>query len=109
MTVYVDQIKDYKGAVGGRVGRVSQQWCHLTADTLDELHAMAAKIGLKRSWFQPSHLLHHCHYDLTPGKRAAAVRAGAVEIDSMERARQLVREGRNLDPSGLETAGRGAR
>ncbi|ASN83392.1 DUF4031 domain-containing protein [Deinococcus ficus] len=101
MTVYVDEIKDYQGAVGGHVGRVNQRWCHLTADTLDELHAMAAKIGLKRSWFQSSHLLHHCHYDLTPGKRAAAVRAGAVEVKAMDRARHLAAAGTALTPSGL--------
>lgn len=109
MTVYVDQITDYRGAVGGYVGRVSQKWCHMTADTLDELHAMADKIGLRRGWFQQSHLLHLCHYDLTPSRRAAAVQAGAVEIKSMDRARQLVREGRQLEPSGLETVRRGAR
>jgi hypothetical protein len=66
---------------------------------------MAARIGLKRSWFQSSHLLHHCHYDLTPGKRAAAVRAGAVEVKAMDRARQLAAAGTALTPSGLPGRG----
>lgn len=101
MGVYVDRITDYKGSVKGYVGRVSQKWCHMTADSLEELHEMADRIGLKRSWFQASHLLHHCHYDLTPARRSAAIRQGAVEISSMERTRQLVREGRHLAPSGL--------
>jgi hypothetical protein len=54
-------------------------WCHLTADTKDELHAFARSIGLRRSWFQdkPAGLW---HYDVTKSKRAEAVRAGATQI-----------------------------
>ena len=37
---------------------------HLIADSLDELHAFAAKIGLKRYWFQDAKKLHP-HYDIT--------------------------------------------
>jgi hypothetical protein len=105
MAVYVDQIKDYTGVVRGRVARVSKLWCHMTADTLDELHEMAAKIGMRREWFQASHLLHHCHYDLVPSRRARAVQLGAVEVLSMERARQLHREGRALDPAQADAGG----
>jgi hypothetical protein len=47
------------------------------ADTLEELHAMALRIGLKRSWFQPSPTLNH--YDLVPSKRILALRNGAQE------------------------------
>lgn len=46
----------------------------MIADTVDELHALAARIGLKRSWFQGD------HYDLVPSKRAAALAAGATEL-----------------------------
>jgi hypothetical protein len=52
-------------------------WCHLTADTLEELHAFAAKLGMKREWFQDK--VDRPHYDLTPGKRLQAIRLGAVE------------------------------
>jgi hypothetical protein len=52
------------------------------ADTLDELHAMAAKIGMKREWFQDKKSLPH--YDLTVSRRAAAVRAGAIERGSRQ-------------------------
>lgn len=82
MSVYVDQLFTTPR---------SRRWrhdsaCHLMADTLAELHAFAARIGLKRCWFQGD------HYDLTEGRRAAAVQAGAVEVT----ARQLVEVRRKL-------------
>lgn len=72
MAVYVDQSRDW----GWRLGPS----CHLIADTLDELHAFAARIGMKRSWFQNK--ASGPHYDLTVGKRAQAVALGAVELDN---------------------------
>jgi hypothetical protein len=56
--------------------------CHLTADTLDELHTMAAKIGMKRAWFQDHPVVPH--YDLVASRRAAAVEAGAIEMPMRE-------------------------
>lgn len=54
--------------------------CHLTADTLDELHAFAAKIGLKRSWFQVSKS-GIPHYDLmSEGTRSAAAMVPATPL-----------------------------
>ena len=53
--------------------------CHMIADTLDELHAMANEIGVARRWFQWR--ASHPHYDICKSKRAAAVQAGAVEVD----------------------------
>lgn len=57
--------------------------CHLISDATPgdnaELHAFAALVGLKRAWFQRS--TSGPHYDLTAGRRAAAVKAGAVELD----------------------------
>lgn len=52
---------------------------HLFADTLDELHSFAARIGLMHSWFQRGKRLPH--YDLTTNKRALAIQRGAVELD----------------------------
>lgn len=70
MTVYVD---DMKAGFGRMV------MCHMLADTDEELHAMADKIGVRRKWFQkpgtPSR-----HYDICRSKRALAVSLGAVEI-----------------------------
>ncbi len=53
--------------------------CHLLADTDDELHAMAARIGVARRWHQKAGTP-HSHYDIALSKRALAVAAGAVEI-----------------------------
>ena len=58
----------------------SNIWCHMIADDLGELHTMAAKIGLKRSWFQ--HKSNGTpHYDLTLAKRRLAIEKGAISID----------------------------
>lgn len=81
MTVYVDDIKDYTLIAKARRLRHTH-WCHLTGDTEKELHAFAKRLGLRRSWFQkkgPDD--YRWHYDITPPKRAAAVRLGAQETD----------------------------
>lgn len=53
-------------------------WCHMQADAIDELHAFAARIGLKREWFQPGSRPEAAHYDVTKTKRAEAIAAGAI-------------------------------
>ena len=75
----------------------------MTADSLTELHEMARHLGLRKTWFQPHDNLHKCHYDLTPQRRAQAVSAGAVEIDTRTRIRQLQQDGQWPTPSGLLT------
>lgn len=65
MTVYVDSMR-------AKFGRLIM--CHMIADTSDELHAMAERIGVARRWHQGD------HYDIALSKRAMAVAAGAVEI-----------------------------
>lgn len=62
-----------------RVGaRHDHMWCHLWADSEEELHTMAQRLGMRRSWFQnrPG----FPHYDLVPSKRALALRLGAKEM-----------------------------
>jgi hypothetical protein len=76
MAVYVDPVRGYGGSERFRWPRS----CRLYADTLEELHAMAVAIGLKRAWFQNHAELPH--YDLAPAKRARAVELGAVEHDA---------------------------
>ena len=71
MTVYVDDMKAVHTPK-----HVPRRYvmCHMIADTDEELHAMVAKIGVARKWFQGD------HYDITLAKRALAVQNGAVEI-----------------------------
>jgi hypothetical protein len=83
MAVYVDNAR-----IPARVGGTRGRWSHLTADTREELHAFADKIGLKAAWFQTcKRACHsslpcvHWHYDVVETKRVEAVAAGAVEID----------------------------
>ncbi|WP_199031330.1 DUF4031 domain-containing protein [Ralstonia sp. ASV6] len=79
MTVYVDDMhKTPMGEFKAGNGRVYKM-CHMLADTDEELHAMAARIGMKRSWYQAPPK-HDSHYDIAMSKRALAVAAGAVEI-----------------------------
>lgn len=77
MTVYVDPLASW----GWRLRGHQVQSCHLFSDTveLDALHDLAARIGMKRTWFQDK--VTAPHYDLTPSRRALAVAAGAVEVD----------------------------
>jgi hypothetical protein len=74
MTVYVDDMQ-------AKFGRMIM--CHMIADTDEELHEMAAKIGMARKWHQKPGT-HHSHYDVALGKRALAVRLGAKEITMRE-------------------------
>ena len=75
MTAYVDELVRHEG-VRPSLRYLGSSWSHLWADTDRELHEFAAKIGMKRSWFQPHHVRNH--YDLTPRRRLEAIRAGAV-------------------------------
>lgn len=70
MAVYVDDMK-------AKFGRMVM--CHLIADTDEELHAMAATIGVARKWHQAPPR-HESHYDIAKSKRQKAIDAGAVEI-----------------------------
>ncbi len=67
-----------------QVGRLKpQKWCHMTADTREELHAFAERIGLRRNWFQ-DHPARRWHYDLTEPRRIAAIANGACEVTNRE-------------------------
>lgn len=82
MSVYVDPIKDY-GRHARLQGLSHLTWAHMVADTHEELVAMARTIGLRDDWIQDAGT-HKEHYDLTPAKRALAVREGAIEVSVRE-------------------------
>jgi len=66
---------------------------HLTADSVAELHAFAAAVGIARCWFHRAS--RHPHYDITCPQREAALAAGAHAVDS----RQLMRLAKRLKPT----------
>ncbi|MBB1485757.1 DUF4031 domain-containing protein [Oceanospirillum sp. D5] len=68
MAVYVDNV---------RIPWRGRKWCHLVADSTDELHDFARILGLKRAWFQPN--ASYPHYDITIETREIALRMGAIE------------------------------
>lgn len=70
MTVYIDQ---------ANIPYRSMIMCHMMADSLEELHQMADKIGVQRKWFQNKNSFPH--YDVCLSKKALAIKSGAVEID----------------------------
>ena len=84
LAVWGGSYRGEQAAQAARVGaRNGNRWSHLTSTPDDDpdfakLHEFAARIGMKRSWFQGD------HYDLTPSKRAMAVRLGAVEVERLE-------------------------
>lgn len=56
-----------------------KNWCHLVADSMEELHEFAARLGLQRRWFQDKG--RYPHYDVTMTVRDRALRMGAVDAD----------------------------
>lgn len=67
MGVYVDNMQiEWRG----------KKWCHLVADSIEELHLFADRLGLRRDWFQGS--ASYPHYDVTVNMRKKALNSGAM-------------------------------
>jgi hypothetical protein len=67
---------------------------HMQADTLQELHEFAARLGLRREWFQSKPgRPENDHYDLTRAGRELAIELGAISQDRGDstRRRQAIR------------------
>ena len=83
MSVYVDDaVTLWRG----------QRWAHLMADTLEELHAFAAALGIPPRAFQDKRS--GAHYDLPAPLRDEAVAMGAIAISrhrDRERLRAVIR------------------
>jgi hypothetical protein len=71
--IYIDSLKECTPKKGWRW----TSYCHMFADSLDELHEFASKIGMKKTWFQNGRLP---HYDLTAKRRELALSLGAQEV-----------------------------
>ena len=69
--VYVDDMN-------AQYGRMKMS--HLLADSDEELHAMAAKIGVARKWWQSPEKTSGSHYDIALSKKSLAIQYGAIEI-----------------------------
>lgn len=77
MAVYVDEAWLRRG----------RRWAHLMADTLDELHAMAARLDLPSRAFQRK--VSGAHYDITEPLRERAIALGAVALSRRDDRQRL--------------------
>jgi hypothetical protein len=77
MTCYVDSVRSYPGA-----GLRFTEFCHLLADTRDELHEMADALGIPRRFFQDHPW--RWHHDLPAHLRERALELGAREVTMSE-------------------------
>ncbi|HEY3087575.1 MAG TPA: DUF4031 domain-containing protein [Jatrophihabitantaceae bacterium] len=89
MACYVDSVRAYPDA-----GLRFSEFCHLLADTREELHAMAAAIGMPRRLFQDHPW--RWHYDLPRHLREQALRHGAREV-TLHDVGALLRKRRNRE------------
>jgi Protein of unknown function (DUF4031) len=61
-----------------------RRWAHLVSDeSYEELHAFAARLGLRREWFQGD------HYDVPADLRETALTLGAQAVPSGVLVRRL--------------------
>jgi hypothetical protein len=87
MACYVDAVHEYPHA-----GLRFTEFCHLLADSRDEIHAMADLLDVPRRFFQDHPW--RWHYDLPSHLREEAVRFGAEQltmhqVGALLRARRL--------------------
>lgn len=61
---------------------------HLWSPDREELHVFAARLGMRRAWFQDRPMLYH--YDvMTEWRRRWAIRLGAALVTSRELVRMM--------------------
>jgi len=68
--------------------------CHMVADSLHELHAMASRLGIDRRHFQGR--ARYPHYDICKAKRRRALELGARQVST----RHIIAVGRRLVEKG---------
>jgi len=79
MAVYVDDMRSLTEA-----SRRDTAESHLFADSDEELHAFAARLGLTVQCFVPGRHPRIGHYHVTPGKRQQAIMLGATPVTRRE-------------------------
>jgi hypothetical protein len=103
MTVYVDDARirwmpDGRWRWGdlppSQVRYRAWRMSHLFADTDEELHAFAAKLGLQRKWHQCPPKASWSHYDVTDKLRKRALELGAEPVKYRELPTKLKTMGR---------------
>lgn len=77
MACYVDTVRSYPDA-----GLRFTDFCHLLADTREELHAIADTLGIPRRFFQDHPW--RWHHDLPAHLRPRAIELGARELTLRE-------------------------
>jgi uncharacterized protein (UPF0261 family) len=88
MSAYVDKLRPVavstvKDKQARQLTAKHGMWCHLLADTDEELYRFAARIGMKLGWVQKRGTA-EIHFDLIPTRRQAAINLGAQEITDEE-------------------------
>ena len=103
MPVYVDDML-MEATVQNGGHQVTGRWSHLMADTDDELHAFAVRLGLRREWAQYPGTV-KSHYDVTANVRDHAIRMGAIPINYGQDSWRLMQakiDGVPFDPPGQQ-------
>lgn len=86
--IYVDFLIDYGWKLGPS--------CHLFSDeSVDELNQFAVSIGLKTSWLQKSKG-GLTHYDLTKSRRIAAIKKGAIDVQTRKELSDLFEKSKKV-------------
>lgn len=82
MAVFVDNMM-------ARYGRLLMS--HMAASSDEELHAMAARIGVPRRHWQSPAVASTSHYDICKQMRAKAISFGAIEVSTRQMAAMTCR------------------
>lgn len=93
MPVYLDKARNEFTPMRGHGRRMIM--CHMIADTPEELHAMAEKIGMRREWYQDKSSFPH--YDVSLSRKRQAIRDGAIVLERIE----FIAAKRRIEASGV--------
>lgn len=84
MAVYVDDVAHpFKHMI----------MCHMWADSLEELLAMATLLGIQHKWLQKPPKASWVHFDVALGKKKLAIQKGAILTDMLGPHRFLAARG----------------